>query len=268
MIESIMALAKQGGQFIIRNAPTVYTGLAVGGLGTTVVMGVSAGIKTARDIDVEIAYRAERDHLIEGYAIPKDYPDLTRWEIVKLTWKNFIPTALMGLTTVGCIIMANTVSMQRNAALASLYGLAETSLREYQAKVVEKFGEGKELKVREEISQDRLNKNPVETNQVFITCSPGTTLCYDSLSGRYFKSDIETIRKMENEFNHALVTGMEMYKPLNELYESLGLPDIEMGRDMGWSIDHGLLEITYTAKIATDNTPCIVLEYKVGPRKL
>lgn len=48
--------------------------------------------------------------------------------------------------------------------------------------------------------------------------------------------------------------------------ESQGLSNTDMGDELGWNIDDGLLEISYGAMVANDGRPCITLEYHVAPR--
>ena len=129
-----------------------------------------------------------------------DVEPLTKLEVIKIAWRPYVPAAAICLATIGCIIGANHISLRRNAALASLYGITEAAFKEYRTKVVETIGQNKELKVRDEISADRVKKNPVGTNEIIFT-GKGEVLCYDSLSGRYFKSDIEQIRRTVNELN-------------------------------------------------------------------
>ncbi|NLJ49842.1 MAG: hypothetical protein GX428_09720, partial [Candidatus Atribacteria bacterium] len=57
-------------------------------------------------------------------------------------------------------------------------------------------------------------------------------------------------------------------KTLNEFYDELGLEGTELGRNMGWTTEFGLLDISFSAKLTPDNLPCIVLDYRIGPRKL
>jgi hypothetical protein len=59
-----------------------------------------------------------------------------------------------------------------------------------------------------------------------------------------------------------------MFLPLNDLYDMLGLEDTDMGRRAGWDVQNGKLELQFSAKIATDGEPCIVLSYSVEPKYL
>ncbi|MDE8707678.1 DUF6353 family protein, partial [[Ruminococcus] torques] len=93
--------------------------------------------------------------------------------------------------------------VRRNAALATAYTLSESALNDYQEKVIEMFGEKKNEAVKDAIAKDKVEKNPVVTREVIIT-EKGNTLCYDAVSGRYFKGDIEKFKKAECELNRQM----------------------------------------------------------------
>lgn len=232
-----------------KNSPYILTGLGVAGLVTTAAMTGHATVKAVRMVDEANSVRSELDQA-------------SLKEKFLLTWKLYLPPAIMGATSIACIIGAQSVSAKRNAALASLYSLTETTLKEYQDKVVEQIGANKEQKIREEVAQEKLDKNPVTKNEVIIT-GKGEQLCYDVISGRYFKSDIETLRRVQNDFNHELIGSM--WVPLNDLYYVIGLPPIKIGDDIGWTVDQ-LIEFKFDVKLADDNTPCLVLDYNAEPR--
>ena len=248
---------QQIGEVLSKNSPTILTGCAVAGLIGTTIMAVRATPGAMRILMCEENLRAK-----EGTTIP-----LTKVEVIKLTWKGYIPTVVMGGTTIACIVCAHSIGMKRNAALASLYSITEKTLKEYQGKVIETIGEKKEQKIQDDIAKDKILANPPKSDEIILT-GKGETLCYDSLSGRYFKSDIEKIRKAENELNKDLLA--DNFISLNEVYESLGLPRIGLGDELGWSlwIDDGdsLVSFTYSSQLTTDGIPCLVLKYAVVPR--
>lgn len=239
-------------RFVSKESPTILTAFGVTGLITTVVLAVKATPKALYIMDRE-------------YYSRESIEPLTKIEIIKLTWQCYIPTFLSGGMTIGCIIASNHINLRRNAALLSLYTITTESLKEYQDQVVELLGKNKESNLRDEISQKKLDKDPLDNKQVIITGN-GETLFYDSLSGRYFKSDIELLRRRINDFNATLLG--ELYQTLNEWYDIIQLEGTNMGRDVGWEANDGLLEIIWSAKIATNGQPCIVLEYRNGPKSL
>lgn len=252
-------LAKTLGGIISKNSSTILTAVAVGGVFTTVALAVGATPKVLSNLN-EVArekYSCETDS--DVIITPSLF---SKKELILLSWKFYIPAAAVGLATVACIIGANSIGLQRNAALAGLYGLTEKAFKEYQSKVVETIGKNKELDVRDEISADKIKQNPVGETEIIFT-GKGDVLCYDSLSGRYFKSEIETIRKAQNKLNRDLI--LENFVSLNELYGELGLSNIKLGYDMGWDVDR-MIDITFSAQLTEDQEPCLVLNYEMIPK--
>lgn len=248
----IVKLAKNGVQ---KKAPEILTGIGIAGMATTVVLAVRATPKAMRLI--------EDEELRRGADESYETCDLKTHEIVKVAWTPYIPALLMGIGSTACLIGGISVSARRTAALATAYKISETALSEYKEKMIEAVGEKKVHAIKEKIDKETVEKNPVSKNQVILT-EKGNTLCYDVLSGRYFKSDIEKIKKAVNEINRQLT--YDMYISLNEFYDELGLPHTKMGYDLGWNLDDGLVEPTFSSQIADDDTPCIVLDYVVAPK--
>lgn len=254
-LESLKVAAKAVQNSMVKNSPTILTGLGIAGMCTSVVFAVRATPKAIELIDNENYFR---EH-IEGGEVERG--PVEGFDLVKLTWKCYIPTAAMCFAAATCIIGAHSINMRRSAALASLYSISEATLKEYQAKVVDTIGQNKETKIRDEIAQDRLDKNPMATKEVYIT-GKGDMLCYERLSGRYFKSNVEALRKTQNEFNQGVIR--ENWMTINDLYGMMGLDDVKLGNDMGWSTDN-LLEFSFSSKIADDDSPCLVIDYTTLP---
>ncbi len=250
--------ARQFGRTLTKHSPTILTGLGVAGFISTVVMAVKATPKAMEILEHERNFRY--DEYGTGYDVPINLADT-----IQLTWKVYTPSTLMGMVSIGCVIGATSISNRRTAALSSLFAVAESTLKEYQAKVVETIGENKEKKIRADIAADELKKNPLESKAIIVS-GLGDTLCYDVYTGRYFKGDVEAIRRTVNEFNHRLIR--EMRIPLNDLYYELGLESVESGRDIGWDVEKGLVEIDISAKLASGDVPCVVLTFTNKPTKL
>jgi hypothetical protein len=235
--------------FTSKHSPEILTGLGIAGMVTTTILAVKGTPKALKLIEM----KKEEDGVDE----------LTAVDVVKTTWKCYIPAVVTGTASIACLIGASSVSARRNAALATAYKLSETALTEYREKVVETIGEKKEQAIKEQVDKERLEKNPVSKNEVIIT-EKGNTLCYDYQSGRYFKSDIEKIKKAINEINRQML--LYDYVSLNEFYDELGLERTPMGDDLGWRVDRGYIEPRFSSHIADDGTPCIVLNYEVAPQ--
>lgn len=233
---------------VSKHSPEILTGLGIAGMVTTTILAVKATPKALR--------------LIEDAQYEKgEY--LTAPEKVKAAWKPYIPAVATGTASIACLIGASSVSARRNAALATAYQLSTTALAEYKDKVVETIGEKKEKTVREKVAQERVNKNPVSQSEVIIT-EKGNTLFFEPLSGRYFKSDIESVKKVVNDLNKRMING-EQYMSLSEFYTEIGLSTTAISDDIGWRVDRDIIEIDYPAIKAEDGTPCLSLDYIVRP---
>jgi hypothetical protein len=253
-MKSIKHLVKSVSEFGIKNSPSILTGIGVTGVVGTAVLAVKA-TPTAMNI-------LHNENILDDYGqINKPLDRKTAMKIVKATWKVYLPSAGLGAATIACIIGANSINLRRNAAIASIYALTEATLKEYQAKIIETIGDKKEKAVRDKISADKVANNPLTTNSVIIT-GKGDTLCYETISGRYFKSDIEKLRKIQNDINHALIN--DMWVTLNEVYDAIGLSHIGIGDELGWNVDK-MLEFNFSSTLADDGTPCLVLDHEVFP---
>ena len=185
-------------------------------------------------------------------------------DVIKTVWKCYIPAVITGVMSVACIVGASSVNARRNAALMAAYTLSETSLKEYKEKVVDMVGESKEKEIREEIVKDKLEKNPVNDREVVIT-KTGNTLCYELMTGRYFRSDINSINAAVNELNRRMIASPCGNVSLNEFFNEIGLSNTESGNMLGWNIDGGTIEVDYTWQTADNNEPCCVVEYITKP---
>lgn len=233
-----------------KHSPEILVGVGIAGMFSTVVMSVKATPKVYSMIEKEKEVRRLEEK-----------PELTKVDILKMAWKPYLPAAIMFGCSTACIIGANSVNTKRNAVLSTACHISERALAEYRDKVVEVIGEEKEKEIRDKVSEDRIKKDPVTSNTVIL--SKGDTLCYDTITGRYFKSDVDKIKKAENELNHILITGD--YCSLNEFYDMLDIPATEMGTAVGWNVKNGLVEIYFSAQIADDGQPCVVVNYDIQP---
>lgn len=234
---------------IKKHSPEILIGIGIAGMITTTVMAVRATPKALILIE-------ERKEEIGA-------EKLEAMDMVKTAWACYIPAAITGTLSVACLIGASSVNARRNAALATAYTLSESALKDYQGKVIEMFGEKKNEAVKDAIAKDKVEKNPVVTREVIIT-EKGNTLCYDAISGRYFKSDIEKIKKAECELNRQMLD--DMYVSLNDFYYEIGLDSVKLGDELGWNVDSGYIDLSFSSQLASDGTPCLVIDYSVAPR--
>ena len=204
-----------------RNGSTVLT--CVGGVGVvaTSVMAVKATPKAL--------------YLLEEAKKEKG-EELTKTETILTAGPAYIPSILVGASTVACIFGANVLNKRQQAALMSAYALLDNSFKDYKDKVEELYGEAANIRVREEIAKDKYKDEDISDDD-------NKQLFYDDFSGRYFESTMEDVIKAEYEINRkiSLWGGAD----LNEFYEALDIPAVDYGKFLGWS-SGGLMEMAWS----------------------
>lgn len=262
------SMFKNVSTMLSNHSPEILTGIGIAGMITSTILAVKATPKALILIEErkeEINKQTFDKNIDKDYSLKnhKEIDKLGAKEIVKTTWKCYVPAAVTMTVSIACLIGASSVHIRRNAVLATAYRLSETAATEYRNKVVETIGAKKEEAIRDKVNKDRVEKNPVAKKEVFIT-EKGNTLCYEPLSGRYFKSDTDKIKKAVNEINKRI--NQDYYVSLNELYSELGLETTKLGDLLGWNSDMGLLDLHLSAQVASDDTPCLVLDFNTQPK--
>lgn len=220
------------------NSPEILTALGVSGVLTTSYLTAKASFEASNQLREES-------------------PDITFKEQTKKVWKLYIPAGISGGLTIGCIIGASKVNGNRTAAAVTAYSLTERAFSEYREKVVEQVGKGKEQKIRDEIAQNRVLNNPVNSREVIVT-GTGNVLCCELYTHRYFRSDMETLRKAQNDINVAIVNGV--YITLGEFYDLIGLPYTSTSNRIGWD-SNKLMELEFSTILSEGGEPCLAFEY-------
>ena len=260
-VSNFFRIAKEA---VSKYTPEILTGIGVAGMVTTTVLAVKATPKALKLIEEEKERKTEQNR-VEAKRLHHDAfsvcNHLTRTETIKVAWKPYIPAIVTGTVSTACLIGASSVNFRRNAALAAAYKFSETALAEYKEAVVETIGEKKEKMVKDKVAENRVESTPVEESKVIVTGN-GTTKCLDMITGQYFYSNMEAIKKVENEMNHTMIN--DGYVSLNMVLKALGLESSKL--DLGWSHDRtGLLKFYFSSHLDKDGTPCLVLDYDEAP---
>lgn len=243
------ALAKNVSIFARKHSPEILTGLGVVGMIATTITAVTATPKALELIN------ENKDE--NGYISKKD--------TIKVAWKQYIPSSIIGIASIACIVGSNKVSLHRSALLAAACSISEKKLKEYKSKVVDVLGEKKEKEdVYESIIQDRIDDSPTPT------CEPKKSddiLFYDVWSGRYFYSDRNKVDRAVNELNSIFLQADQVC--LNDFYDSINLDRNQFGYICGWNRQTTkLIEIRYSSHIAKDGNPCLAVDFFQDPTPL
>ena len=242
---------KQIEKFAIDNSPIILTVIGVVGTVGTAVLTHRAALRA------DAIYSGEMDRRL-GEADPEPW---SRKKHIQLVGKCYIPPVTSGVVTVGCIVMANRIGSKRAAAVAAAYTISEKAYSEYREKVVEKFGEQKERNMREELSQDQINRNPMSESNVIVV-GDGDTICCDLFSMRYFRSSAEKIKAARNEVNYLILHNG--YASLTDFYNELQIPRTDVSDEIGWTQDK-LLELDMSAVVNEEGQPCLAFRFQTHP---
>ena len=240
-----------------QKSPEIMTGVGITGMLTTTVLAVRATPEAMRRIEQR---KKEERH-----------KKLTLVQTVQTTWRCYLVPTITGAASIFCLIDSCAVSKRRNAALVTAVGLAESSLREYRAKVIETLGEKKETAMLDSLDRDRVQRNPPPPAKAEAPAAAGMVqpvLCYDALFGRYFYSDMETLKRVENKLNWQMNNMSEPYISLNEFYAEIASPDlgpVDVGNDLGWRNDRGLIELRFSSQLVNGGRPCLVMSHRNPP---
>lgn len=253
----------------VKNAPVIFTGVGIGGFVTTVVMACKATPKATIMLEEYRRKLAEEnpDRAETTYADGEPFMqivELTPIETVKAVAPAYWPSAAVGVLTITFFILANTVSSRRHAALLAAYELSENTLKEYQSKVIERYGQEEHKKIREEVAQKRLGVSPA-SSEVIIS-NDTDMLCQDEISGRYFYSSPEKLKKVENQLNAKLIK--ENYICVNDFYDEIGLQHTSVGYTLGWCMNayDKLLELEFIPSYTADDEKlCLVVKCNYEP---
>lgn len=241
---TLTSLMKRLEKVAVDNSPAILTAIGVAGALTTAYLAGNASFKAARLL--------QPMEFVDPPAMTKDK--------VRLVWRLYLPAAFSASLTVVAVVSANRIGTRRAAALAAAYAVGERAFEEYKSKVIEKLGEKKERALRDEIAQQRVDRDPVSNHAVLVTGK--SVLCYEAYTGRYFPCDMETLRKAQNDINHQVIH--DSYASLSDLYDLIGLEHTSNSEEVGWNLDK-LLEMDFSAVISDGGQPCIHIEFAVAP---
>ena len=227
---------------IAKNSPTILSGMAMAG---TIMTGVLA-VKAGKDA------QKKRENL---------NPDATKTDIILAEAPCYILPTIWGGVTIFCIFGANKVNAKRIAVLGSMLAASNQKVIDYKKAIDDMLPKSKATAIKDAVLQKEVDRASSKEDTPVILTGNGEYLCYDPQSGRFFRSDMESVRKAINNINEQLLR--EMFVTLNDLYYELKIPPIKLGNDLGWKTDKGLIDIRFGTMQNDKGEPCLTLDYDV-----
>lgn len=225
-----------------RETQILTSGGVLGTIGTAYLTGKASW--TAAEMIMRKEIEEEREQMPYSFS-----------ERFKIVGTLYIPAGVAGALTVAAIIGSHKKGANQAAAAVSAYSITERAFEEYKAKVVEQLGPRKDEKIRDEVAQDRVTAT---AGSQLIVIPDGKSMCCELYTGRYFNSDMETLRKAVNDLNHEINDCYHV--TLNTWYDMIGLGSTSAGNDLGWD-SMKMMELQFTTCLSEDGKPCIAFNY-------
>ena len=222
-------ISKRVGRQLYRSSPTILTVVASVGVIVTTITAVRATPKA-----VKLLKEAE---LEKG-------ENLTKVEIIRVAGPSYIPSALLGISTIVCIFGANALNQKKQASLMSAYVMLNESYKQYRksAKIV--YGEDADDKIHVEMAKDAMVATYDWGYQVYnmdMDSESERLLFYDLSSKKYFRTTMAAVLNAQYHVNRNLAIRGDC--SLNEYLSFLGVEGIDGGDDLGWDISYMVEEI-------------------------
>lgn len=248
--ESIKRNFKMVCKEVQKRSPEILTGLGIGGMCTAVVVGIKVTPKALQ--------------LIEEEKKAQKVDELKPVEVVKATWKQYLPVALLTGASAVCLIEANSVHSRRQAALYSAYKISETAYSELRDKTKEVVSEKKVKEIKQKIAEDKVKEVTSDEKKTQILVNGDSdTWFIDAMSNQPFKSSKNELDAAVNRLNKAMMT--EMYISLSQYYDELHIPHTGVSDNIGWRIDKNDIEIDLSEAVVIDGKAYIVADFRVRP---
>lgn len=245
--------------FVKRNASTILTGLGCIGVVATTIMAVKATPKALRLIEEAETKKGEK---------------LTKWEKTRIAVPTYVPSVLIGLSTLACVVGSNILNQKAQASIISAYALLDQSYKDYRRKLKELYGKETDQEILNAIVIEKAEDQYISAEYFATNCDLSTEehsirpkIFYDEYSKRFFETTIEQVMTAEYHLNRNYV--LRGYSVLNELYDFLGLEPTDAGSIMGWApLDEGMYWIEFNHRKAEleDGTEFYILEMPFEPR--
>ena len=234
--------------FLKRNGSTILTCVGAVGVVATAITAVKATPKAL--------YLLEKAKEEKG-------EELTKLETVKVAGPVYIPSVVLGVSTIACMFGSNILNKRQQASLASAYALLDSSYKEYKKKVIELYGEEADKEVKREIVK-------AEPRDFVFTTNGDKQLYYDFYSRRYFEAEPAVVQNAEYFINREL--RMKDCASVNEFYELLGIPTLLEGDELGWSTEacfafdgNPWIDFDHEKIVMEDGLECIIISMFTEP---
>lgn len=210
------------------NHPTAFFALGVAGVITSTVMACRSTLKLEQTLDEYV---------------PESEADETRAKVhVALSVaKLYAPAFIVGAASITMLTKSHSVLVKRNAALSAAYTALDNGFREYRGRVVEKYGQEEDDRLRYGHETETTKKGNKTTKVDRFDPKTGASIYarffdeYNPNWGRDPEISKVFLLHMQNYANDTLLARGHLF--LNEVYDMLGFDHSQAGAVVGWILN-------------------------------
>lgn len=198
-------------------------------------------------------------------------------EVVKATWKCYIPTAVATTATLAALIASNRLTARQIALLSSAVASGGALVQKYRKEILDRTNPEILREIDSAVAKAAMeDAKPVtistygeEREDFMASPSEGEVLFFDPFTGIKFRSSKLAVLGAKYYLNRNYSIGAGV--PFAQFYEFLGLDLPEPFRQLGWEInDDGYMWIDIECIGSTEPDPetgeyYYIIEYPVEP---
>ena len=234
--------------YLSNNKSSILTGVGVGSLISATVVSFVFG-SMAREAIEEECERQGVDELS-----PKD--------TIKTIAPYTIAPAALAVGGAVCVAVGHRSDMKDKAAAVAAAALQEASAGVYKEEAKKILGEKKE-KTIQEAADKALHDKQTNSGQLVVVNGEGDFLMYDTLTKQYIHNRIENVKNIIADMNIEL--SMDRDISLDDYCLYMGEEPVPHGRSLKWRADRGKIVAHYTADIAKNGEPYIIIAHENEP---
>ena len=255
MNNALSKAASKVGGFIVQKSPTILLILGVGGCISATVIAVKETPKAAK--------------LLEERKEELQQEKLDVKEIVKTTWKLYLPVVITGIVSIACIIFSHSLNERRKAALATAYTIAKTAMTEYRDRVKEEFGPEKDMEIRRDVGEkiEEQFGDVLDSQQKQLLGSPKVWIREPCTGQEFYMSENE-VRDRIADLNEQILD-RDLGATVNDYLDCLDLNHSEIFGDWEWHVyNSGIIKVYFPKHYIKrpDGSPLLEMELRTFPR--
>jgi hypothetical protein len=270
-----------------KHSPTILFVGGVAGMVATTVLACRATLKVESVLDEHLSKMKDAKELSglndPDYTEPDFRKDMTYLYIrsAYALCKLYGPTVVLGIASIGALAGSRNILNRRNAALTAAYAAIEKGFADYRARVVQQYGEEKDLELRYDARDKTLVEDTDKGVKKINVKVPGDGA--QSMYARLFAKETSRNWQKQMEYNRFFISSQQTFANdllrarghvfLNEVHDMLGLERTQAGQAVGWLLDgegNGYIDfgvfknnVFMGQQFVNGNTPGIWLDFNV-----